>query len=46
MVKVEIKYPPGPSSKVPGKILRQFLRDPLKPLLILQGNMVIFRISN
>jgi cytochrome P450 len=30
MVKVEIKYPPGPSSKVPGKILRQFLRDPLK----------------
>ncbi|HKR73192.1 MAG TPA: cytochrome P450 [Candidatus Nitrosocosmicus sp.] len=30
MVKVEIVYPPGPSSKVPGKMLRQFLRDPLK----------------
>lgn len=30
MAKTEVKYPPGPSSKVPGKILRQFIRDPLK----------------
>ena len=27
-----IKYPPGPASKIPGKLIRQFLHDPIKTL--------------
>lgn len=27
-----IKYPPGPVSKIPGKLIRQFLHDPIKTL--------------
>ena len=27
------KYPPGPIPKIPGKLIRQFIRDPIKTLL-------------
>ncbi|MDQ3835969.1 MAG: cytochrome P450 [Thermoproteota archaeon] len=27
-----IKYPPGPTPKIPGKLIRQFIRDPIKTL--------------
>lgn len=49
MVKVEIIYPPGPTSKVPGKILRQFLRDPLKTFTDIAskyGDISHFRLGN
>jgi hypothetical protein len=26
------KYPPGPNYKMPGKLIRQFIRDPIKTL--------------
>ena len=32
MSNVTIKYPPGPASKIPGKLIRQFLHDPIKTL--------------
>ena len=49
MVKAEITYPPGPSSKVPGKILHQFLRDPLKTFTDIAteyGDISHFRLGN
>jgi cytochrome P450 len=49
MVKVEIIYPLGPTSKVPGKILRQFLRDPLKTFTDIAskyGDISHFRLGN
>lgn len=32
MSNVTFKYPPGPASKIPGKLIRQFLHDPIKTL--------------
>jgi len=49
MVKVEVVYPPGPSSKIPGKLLRQFLRDPLKTFTDIAakyGDISHFKLGN
>jgi hypothetical protein len=27
------KYPPGPTYKIPGKLIRQFIHDPIKTFL-------------
>jgi hypothetical protein len=29
---VATKFPPGPTHKIPGKLLRQFVRDPINTL--------------
>src|ERR671927_1395174 len=31
------KYPPGPTYKIPGKLTRQFIRDPIKTLTNIAG---------
>jgi hypothetical protein len=27
-----MKYPPGPTYEIPGKLIRQFIKDPIKTL--------------
>jgi cytochrome P450 len=34
----KIKYPPGPSYKMPGRLVRQFLTDPIKTLSTISQN--------
>jgi hypothetical protein len=37
MSSVITKYPPGPTYKIPGKLTRQFIRDPIKTLTNIAG---------
>jgi cytochrome P450 len=42
------KYPPGPSYKMPGKLLRQFLHDPIKTLSSISreyGDVAYFKLG-
>ncbi len=43
-----IKYPPGPTPKIPGKLIRQFIRDPIKTLLTISqtyGDISYFKLG-
>jgi cytochrome P450 len=42
------KYPPGPTYKMPGKLIRQFIRDPIKTLSIISqeyGDISYFKLG-
>jgi cytochrome P450 len=44
-----IKYPPGPTPKIPGKLIRQFIRDPIKTLLTISqtyGDIAYFKLGS
>ena len=42
---VVTKFPPGPTHKMPGKLLRQFIHDPINTLSNIAQEYILFQVG-